>query len=98
MVFEMPDELLPYVVDKGSIAVDGVSLTPFGVAGSTFRVALIPTTLGETTLQHLSPGDPVNLEAYVMAKYAAGARDAAPPHGPPSGVTADLLRRAGFMG
>jgi len=97
MVFEMPDELRPYVVDKGSIAVDGVSLTPFAVAGRTFRVALIPTTLGETTLQHLSPGDPVNLEADVMAKYAVGARDDVPPQGPPSGVTAELLRRTGFL-
>lgn len=97
MVFEMPNELLPYVVDKGSIAVDGVSLTPFALAGRTFRVALIPTTLGETTLQHLSPGDRVNLEADVMAKYATRAREGGATHASPSGVTPDLLRRTGFM-
>jgi riboflavin synthase len=66
---EAPPELLRYCVEKGSIAVDGVSLTIAGLAPNTFDVALVPHTLAATTLGHLSPGDEVNLEADVLAKY-----------------------------
>ena len=66
-------ELARYTVEKGSIAVEGVSLTVAGVGkddrGSWFRVALIPTTLQETTLGGLAVGDDVNLEVDVIAKY-----------------------------
>jgi riboflavin synthase len=54
---------------KGSIAVDGVSLTVAGVTDDTFSVALIPTTLAHTTLGFREPGDTVNLEVDVVAKY-----------------------------
>jgi riboflavin synthase len=66
---EPPAELLRYVVEKGSIAVDGVSLTVAAVDDTGFEVALIPHTLSATTLSRLSSGDPVNLEADVLAKY-----------------------------
>jgi riboflavin synthase len=66
---EAPGELRRYLVEKGSIAVDGVSLTVAAVDESGFEVALIPHTLAETTLSRLAPGDPVNLEADVLAKY-----------------------------
>jgi riboflavin synthase len=61
--------LLRYVVEKGSIAVDGVSLTVFAVDDATFAVSLIPETLERTTLGTAAPGDPVNLEVDVLAKY-----------------------------
>jgi len=71
---ELPRELARYVVEKGSIAVDGVSLTvsALSAAGDPapwFEVGLIPTTLRETTLGERNPGDPVNLEVDVIAKY-----------------------------
>ena len=62
-------DLLRHVVHKGSVAVDGVSLTVAGLASRVFTVALIPYTLQVTSLQDLRPGDPVNLEADVIAKY-----------------------------
>ena len=62
-------ELLRYVVEKGSIAVEGVSLTVAEVDDEGFRVALIPETLARTTLGALAPGRPVNLEVDVLAKY-----------------------------
>ncbi|MFF0305929.1 riboflavin synthase [Streptosporangium sp. NPDC004379] len=65
----LPAELNRYVVEKGSIAVDGVSLTVAGVDGESLTVSLIPTTLRLTTLGAKRPGDPVNLEADVIAKH-----------------------------
>jgi riboflavin synthase len=61
--------LLRYVVEKGSIAVDGVSLTVAAVDGSGFEVSLIPETLERTTLGRAAPGRVVNLEVDVLAKY-----------------------------
>jgi riboflavin synthase len=65
----MPGELLRYVVEKGSITVDGVSLTVVDVLPDGFTVAVIPHTCEVTTLGSLQPGDPVNLEVDVTAKY-----------------------------
>ncbi len=67
--FTLPPGLARYVVEKGSITVDGVSLTVAGTDGATFTVALIPTTLAHTTLGARAPGDTVNLEVDVVAKY-----------------------------
>ncbi|MEK6440553.1 riboflavin synthase [Pseudonocardia sp. T1-2H] len=67
--FSLPAELSRYVVEKGSICVDGVSLTVAGVGADSFTVALIPTTLADTTLGGRGPGDPVNLEVDIVAKY-----------------------------
>jgi riboflavin synthase len=67
--FALPPELARYVVEKGSITVDGVSLTVAGTDGASFTVALIPTTLAHTTLGMRVPGDTVNLEVDVVAKY-----------------------------
>jgi riboflavin synthase len=69
MEFETPADVLRYCVEKGSIAVEGVSLTITRVAEGVFGVALVPHTLAETTLGKLQPGDEVNLEADVLAKY-----------------------------
>ena len=65
----LPPELSRYVVEKGSITVDGVSLTVSDVTDDTFSVSLIPTTLELTTLGHKRVGDDVNLEVDVIAKY-----------------------------
>ena len=67
--FSLPPELSRYVVEKGSITVDGVSLTVSDITDDTFSVSLIPTTLGLTTLGHKVVGDAVNLEVDVIAKY-----------------------------
>ena len=66
---ELPDDLARYVVEKGSIAVDGVSLTVAGLGPGWFAVALVPHTLAATTLGERGPGDPVHLEVDVVAKY-----------------------------
>ena len=66
---DAPAELRRYLVEKGSITVDGVSLTVAGVDDGGFAVALVPHTLEVTTLGALQPGDPVNLEVDVLAKY-----------------------------
>ena len=67
--FDAPREILRYVVEKGSITVEGTSLTVAALDDDGFAVALIPHTLAETTLGELAPGDPVNLEVDVLAKY-----------------------------
>ncbi len=66
---ELPQRLARYVAEKGSIAVDGVSLTVSGVGEDWFEVSLIPTTLESTTLGLRQPGEWVNLEVDVIAKY-----------------------------
>jgi len=64
-----PPELLRYVVEKGSIAIDGISLTVASVTDDRFSVSLIPETLERTNLGAAAPGQPVNLEVDVLAKY-----------------------------
>jgi riboflavin synthase alpha subunit len=66
---DAPTEVLRYCVDKGSIAVEGVSLTIAGLDDDGFAIALVPHTLEATTLGALAPGDPLNLEVDVLAKY-----------------------------
>ena len=69
LTVDVPTGLLRYCVEKGSIAVEGVSLTIAALDDAGFAVALVPHTLGVTTLGALRPGDPVNLEVDVLAKY-----------------------------
>jgi riboflavin synthase len=69
VTIDAPAELLRYVVEKGSIAVDGVSLTVASVSPDTFAVSLIPETVERTNLGAAAPGTPVNLEVDVLAKY-----------------------------
>jgi riboflavin synthase len=69
---ECPAAVARYFIPKGSIAVDGVSLTMAGIAGSCVRIQLVPFTLSHTTLGTLKSGDAVNLEADVLGKYVAG--------------------------
>ena len=69
VTFDAPQDLLRYVVEKGSIAVDGVSLTVSAIDDDSFSVSLIPETLERTTLGTAEVGRPVNLEVDVLAKY-----------------------------
>jgi riboflavin synthase len=67
--FDASPKLLRYLVEKGSVTVEGVALTVTAVDDAGFSVALVPHTLAETTLSSLGAGDPVNLEVDVLAKY-----------------------------
>jgi riboflavin synthase len=67
--FSADEDVLRYLVPKGSVALDGVSLTVVEVGRETFQVALIPYTLGATTLVGVAPGSRVNVEVDVIAKY-----------------------------
>jgi riboflavin synthase len=69
MAFRLPRALAPYVALKGSIAVNGVSLTVTQAGEASFGIGLIPATLAGTMLADLAPGDPVNIEVDVIAKY-----------------------------
>jgi riboflavin synthase len=93
---EPPHEFMRYVIEKGSVAVDGISLTVASVAPSTFTVAIIPHTWAETTLGFRHPGDPVNLEADVLAKYVERLLEARLAPAAPAGLTEAALREHGF--
>lgn len=71
LTIEASGELAPFIAEKGSIAVDGVSLTVNGVRGHAFELMIIPHTAAVTTLSRLQPGMRVNLEVDIMARYAA---------------------------
>jgi riboflavin synthase len=66
---ELPEELLPYVVERGSIAIEGVSLAVSELSDPVVEVSLIPETLERTTLGRAQPGDPLNVECDVLARY-----------------------------
>lgn len=92
--FTPPKELLPLIAPKGSVAIEGVSLTVNAVDDTAFMVGLIPHTLAVTTLGRLSVGDRVNIEADVVARYVARLLTAGDTSG---GVTLELLARQGFV-
>jgi riboflavin synthase len=82
--FSLPAAVARYVVAKGSITVDGVSLTVSQRGPDCFEVSLIPATLRETTLGSLQPGDSVNIEVDVIAKYVESMMQAGAAGGPPA--------------
>jgi riboflavin synthase len=92
---EMPPALSRFVIEKGSIAVDGVSLTVNACQGHAFSVNIIPFTAQKTTLAALKVGDRVNLETDLIGKYVARLLGKDSPQG--EGVTAELLARHGFL-
>ena len=69
LAIELPDDLAPLVVERGAIAIEGVSLTVAAASGTTVEVSLIPETLKRTTLGELGEGDRVNVECDVLARY-----------------------------
>ncbi len=93
---EAPPEVLRYVVEKGSIAIDGISLTVAAVTGRSFSVSVIPHTASVTILGGKRPGDKVNLEADIIGKYVERLLS---PNGKPakkSGLTMEFLAQNGF--
>ena len=96
MTVSVPEEMVPYLVEKGSVAVDGISLTIEAVENNTFRIGLIPTTLSHTNLSGKKSGFPVNLETDVIGKYVAAFLGRAG-YGKKSQVTMQTLAEAGFL-
>ncbi|QSX30939.1 riboflavin synthase [Shewanella cyperi] len=94
---EAPAELARYIAHKGSITVDGVSLTVNEVDGNRFRLTIVPHTASETTLLELSVGDRVNLEVDQIARYLERLMQSGKEQGS-GGVTMELLARSGFLG
>ncbi|MBI5866301.1 MAG: riboflavin synthase [Planctomycetes bacterium] len=92
---ELPESLVRFAVSKGSIAIDGVSLTLVDVRGALVSVALIPTTLERTVLGIRRPGDRVNIETDILARIVVSRLEAAA-GSPDGGITIDRLRAAGF--
>ncbi|MFN7950824.1 MAG: riboflavin synthase [bacterium] len=92
--YEAPAEVLPYLVPKGSIAIDGVSLTVNAITDPRFEVAIIPHTATHTHLARKAVGDTVNLEADILAKHVARLLEAW--RAPTGGVTRELLAKHGF--
>ena len=92
--FEVGAELMPCIVPKGSIAVDGISLTVAAVSGHQFSVALTPTTLERTTLADRREGDPVNIETDILARTVVHALSHTRVAG---GVTLEQLGEHGFL-
>lgn len=95
MAVRAPQALLPYLAEKGSVAVDGVSLTVAGLEPEGFRVALVPFTLEHTTLGRARAGRRVHIEVDVVARYVHRLLAAAG-HGGGSGVTEAFLEAQGF--
>ena len=93
LVFSAPEQLLKYIIEKGSVAVDGISLTVNTVTGRDFSVMIIPHTLEKTTLAGKGSGDQVNIENDLIGKYVEklmGKRDAG------QGITLDFLAKHNF--
>ncbi len=91
-----PEMLLPYLVEKGSIAIDGVSLTLVEVGSDYFTVHLIPVTLGDTALAERTEGMPVNLEGDILGKYVEK-QLALRLNSSSSNISMDTLREAGWL-
>jgi len=101
VTIQTPKGLERYIVPKGSITVDGVSMTLAEVSADSFVIALIPTTLEVTTLSDLKPGDPVNLEADIMVKTIVHYLDQVQSGNQPesgNSLTMQTLLNAGFVG
>ena len=98
--FSLPQALMRFVAAKGSIALDGISLTIATLIGNTITVSIIPYSLGHTTMINKSVGAPVNIEIDVLSRYTARLLGVADPSGEQTPVAGDslytLLKRSGF--
>jgi riboflavin synthase len=90
--FDVPTRLMPYIVEKGFIAVDGVSLTVVSRENNSFQVSIVGYTREHTTLGNRGAGDVVNLEVDIIAKYVEQLNK---PHS--GGITLDFLEEHGFL-
>jgi riboflavin synthase len=101
VTFTLPEAVACYVAPKGSVAIDGVSLTVMRVGKETFEIGIIPHTLEQTTLKIMRPGMLVNVEADVLARYVQRALQSGSSVGSvvgtEGGLTEELLREKGFV-
>ncbi len=95
--FNLPREFARYVVEKGSIAIDGISLTVNAVSADGFAVNVIPHTAEKTTLREKVVGDAANIEVDILAKYVERLLGRGGEGGEKSGLTLDLLAKSGFL-
>jgi riboflavin synthase len=93
LTLTIPREMAKYVVEKGSITVEGISLTVASVEGTKVKIAIIPHTYEATNLRELKPGDPLNIEVDIMAKYVEKMLEEK--HAS-SSITLERLQREGF--
>lgn len=94
---KVPEHLTKYLLYKGSVAVDGTSLTIFGLTEDTFTISLIPHTVSETVLGAKSKGDSVNIECDMLGKYVEKfVSGKSEPQSKKSGITLDYLTEHGF--
>lgn len=94
---EAPTELARYIAHKGSVTIDGVSLTVNDVDGCRFRLTIVPHTAAETTFLDLHSGSKVNLEVDLVARYLERLLHADVDNNKSAGVTMEMLARAGFV-
>lgn len=95
--FKVPDNLAKYIAEKGSICINGISLTVNEVHGATFSVNIVPHTLKETTLADAVVGTEVNLEVDLLARYMERLMQGEAAANNHSGITEDLLQKSGFL-
>jgi riboflavin synthase len=93
MDFEIPKEIRRYIVEKGSICIDGISLTIARITGNRITVALIPHTLVVTNLSGLAVNAPINIECDIIAKYTENLLL----YGKETGITTEYLKDKGFL-
>lgn len=95
--FKAPDNLAKYIAEKGSICINGISLTVNEVNGATFTVNIVPHTLQETTLNNAVVGTEVNLEVDLLARYMERLMQGEAAAKDHSGITEELLQKSGFL-
>lgn len=94
----MPEDVAPYIAEKGSVTIDGVSLTVNSLADDKFRLTIVPHTANETIIAQYQTGTKINLEVDVMARYIERLlMKKSDKPSKPAGVTQDLLARSGFL-
>jgi riboflavin synthase len=97
---EMPSDLAPYIAEKGSITIDGTSLTVNSLAQDKFRLTIVPHTTAQTIIGNYQVGTKVNIEVDLIARYIERLltkKDTSSSENYNSGVTQDLLARSGFI-
>ncbi len=97
MRFKVPEHLAKYIAEKGSICVDGISLTVNAVDGAVFDVNIVPHTLQETTLANIIAGNQVNIEVDLLARYIERLLKGGQAAKCQQGVTRELLQKSGFL-
>lgn len=94
---QSPEELSRYIAEKGSVTVDGISLTVNELTANGFRLTIVPHTARETTIQALQPGSKVHLEVDLLARYLERLLQGKQADAPASNVTMNLLQQSGFL-